>query len=175
MKEIATEREELLLRSTSEFCQALLDPPPPPKLITKYFTPANPRITEHGPEWARTRLPFLAKTFSGESECEEYFTLLAQVLTMKLENDAFPAPESGEYVVDVAATAEKEEGELKGVVTVVGTGTFASIKTGKEWSEKFIYRFSGFDREGRIGHWEIWADPLSAWVAVGDTWASNLL
>jgi hypothetical protein len=94
---------------------------------------------------------------------------------MKLDNDAFPAPESGEYVVDVVATAEKGESELKGVVTVVGSGTFASIETGKEWSEKFIYRFSGFDQEGRIGHWEIWADPLSAWVAVGDTWASNLL
>jgi len=94
---------------------------------------------------------------------------------MKLENDAFPNIESGEYVVDAAAATGKGEDELKGVVTVVGTGTFASIQTGKEWSEKFIYRFSGFDQKGRIGHWEIWADPLSAWVAVGDTWTSNLL
>ena len=61
----------------------------------------------------------------------------------------------------------KGNSDLKGVVSVVGKGTLASIKTGKMWSEKFIYRFSAFDEEGRIGHWELWADPLSAWVAVG--------
>lgn len=38
----------------------------------------------------------------------------------------------------------------------------------KSWEEDFVYRLSGFDEEGRIGHWEIWADPLSAWDAVGD-------
>ena len=41
-------------------------------------------------------------------------------------------------------------------------------EAGKEWDEEFIYRFSGFDEEGKIGWWEIWADPLSAWVAVGE-------
>jgi hypothetical protein len=80
---------------------------------------------------------------------------------MYLPKDAFPR--SG-YVVD--AEAKAEGGDLKGIVTIVGRGTFASIKTGNQWSEKFVYRFSGFDDEGRIGHWEIWADPLSAWVAV---------
>jgi len=52
-------------------------------------------------------------------------------------------------------------------VTVVGKGKFESIETGRSWEEKFIYRFSGFDERGSIGHWEIWADPLSAWVAAG--------
>ncbi len=83
-----------------------------------------------------------------------------------MTNDAFPSISSGGYVVDAEATAE-DDGESKGVVSVVGQGVFVSVKTGKEWHEKFIYRFSGFDEEGKIGHWEIWADPLSAWVAVG--------
>ena len=79
--------------------------------------------------------------------------------------DTFPKPGSGGYVVDERAVVEGEEG--KGVVSVVGKASFASKKTGKGWHEEFIYRFSGFDEQGRIGHWEIWADPLSAWVAVG--------
>jgi hypothetical protein len=53
-------------------------------------------------------------------------------------------------------------------VSVVGKGRFASKKTGKGWNEKFIYRFSDFDSQGKIGHWEIWADPLSAWEAIGE-------
>lgn len=82
----------------------------------------------------------------------------------------------GGFVVDVEAHASAGEGEEgegegrgkgRGVVSVVGKGTFTSKKTGKSWDEQFIYRFSGFDGQGRIGHWEIWADPLSAWVAVG--------
>lgn len=103
----------------------------------------------------------------------EYFELLAQTLRMDLSAEAFPQPSSGGYVVDAEAKSEDcgaggaDVGEKRGVVSVVGKGTFKSVKTGREWSEKFIYRFSGFDQEGRIGHWEIWADPLSAWIAVG--------
>lgn len=87
---------------------------------------------------------------------------------MELPKDAFAR---AGYVVDASAEVEGSEGVdgrgQRGVVSVVGKGTFKSVQTGKAWSEKFIYRFSGFDAEGRIGHWEIWADPLSAWVAVG--------
>ena len=81
--------------------------------------------------------------------------MLGEVLEMELPDDAFPGPEG--FIVDAEA----------GMVSVVGQGRFASKKTGKGWEEQFIYRFSGFDGEGRIGHWEIWADPLSAWEAVG--------
>ena len=45
-------------------------------------------------------------------------------------------------------------------------GKFASVKTGKSWEEDFVYILSEFDEEGRIGRQEIWADPLSAWMAV---------
>lgn len=75
---------------------------------------------------------------------------------MELPKDSFPGPE--EFIVDAEA----------GMVSVVGKGRFSSRKTGKGWDEQFIYRLSGFDEEGKIGHWEIWADPLSAYDAVGE-------
>jgi hypothetical protein len=146
----------LLRKTTHAFCRALISPPPPADLLSTHFTHGNPRITEHGPSWSRSRLPFLAKTFSGKEGCEEYFKVLGEVLEMKLPDDAFPGLEG--FIVDAEA----------GMVSVVGNGHFASRKTSKGWDEQFIYRFSGFDDEGRIGHWEIWADPLSAWEAVGE-------
>ncbi|KAF8851081.1 hypothetical protein BDZ45DRAFT_601974 [Acephala macrosclerotiorum] len=160
-------RETQLRETASSFCQALLQtpPPPPPDLIRQFFGKVPrpslrpsiaPRITEHGPEWARSRLPFLSKTFTGHQECVEYFTLLGQTLKMHMGKDTFPPVESGGYVVDENAG---------GVVSVVGKARFESVMTGKAWDEEFIYRFSGFDSSGKIGHWEIWADPLSAWVA----------
>ncbi|CZR65885.1 uncharacterized protein PAC_15785 [Phialocephala subalpina] len=179
------DRKVLLRETASSFCQALLqDPPlPPSDLIRRFFVPDLTadsskstlvsasdfaRITEHGPEWARTRLPFLGRTFIGHEDCISYFTLLSETLKMHMGPDTFPGVESGGYVVDPKATVEDDdlEGvEAEGIVSVVGKARFESVKTGKAWEEKFIYRFSGFDREGKIGHWEIWADPLSAWVA----------
>jgi hypothetical protein len=170
MEEPSQSRKDLLRSSASSFCQALLEPPPPAELIRKYFTPANPCITEHGPEWARSRLPFLSRTFSGLEGCKEYFLVLSQTLTMHIGADTFPGLDG--YIVDVEATGEPHSSgggkQPEGAVSVVGKATFTSIKTGKQWHEQFIYRFSGFDDAGRIGHWEIWADPLSAWVAVGE-------
>ncbi|KAI4648156.1 hypothetical protein J4E93_004567 [Alternaria ventricosa] len=150
-----SDRSMELRMSTYLFCCALISPPPPSDLLSNYFT-KSPKITEHGPEWSRSRLPFLAKTFFGKDGCEEYFKLMTDVLDMVLPDDAFPR-DSG-FIVDADA----------GMVSVVGKGRFTSKKTGKGWDEQFIYRFSEFDYEGKIGHWEIWADPLSAWEAVGE-------
>ncbi|KAF1989599.1 hypothetical protein K402DRAFT_390562 [Aulographum hederae CBS 113979] len=165
-----TIRTSTLRKSAHLFCQALLSPPPPKELISKYFT-SNPQITEHGPTWATSRLPFLGKTFSGVDGSVEYFNVLSETLKMNMTEDTFPGPEG--FIVDIvdaqATTPDmaSSKGSAKGVVSVVGQATFSSVKTGKSWDEKFIYRLSGFDSEGRIGHWEIWADPLSAWDAVG--------
>jgi hypothetical protein len=132
----------------------LLSPPAPADLLSQHFG-NTPKITEHGPEWAQARLPFLAKTFSGKEGCQEYFKMMTDVLDMALPSDAFPGKEG--FIVDSEAD----------MVSVVGKGRFTSKKTGKAWDEQFIYRFSEFDGQGKIGHWEIWADPLSAWEAVG--------
>jgi hypothetical protein len=103
---------------------------------------------------------------------------------MRMSENTFPGPEG--FVVDPSAKVEGQN-ELTGVVCVVGKAQFESVKTGKKWKEQFIYRLSEFDKEGRIGHWvfsalllwahivqtaniriqEIWADPLSAFEAVG--------
>lgn len=148
-------RSTTLRSTTHAFCLALLGPPNPAALLSTYFTP-DPKITEHGPEWSRSRLPFLGTTFSGRAGCEEYFRLLGETLEMQLAADAFPGPEG--FIVDAEA----------GMVSVVGKGRFVSRRTGKGWDEQFVYRFGGFDGEGRFAHWEIWADPLSAWEAVGE-------
>jgi len=165
-----TGREALFRKTAHSFCQSLLKPPAPSALISEYFVPFYPRITEHGPSWATSRLPFLGKTFIGYRGCEEYFTVLSKTLEMNMGKDTFPSIDG--FVVDTEAEVEwmerKEKKRGKGVVSVVGQATFKSVKTGKEWHEEFIYRFSAFDDKGRIGHWEIWADPLSAWVAVGE-------
>lgn len=84
------------------------------------------------------------------------------------QEDTLPA--EGEYVVD----------EGKGRVVVVGLrGRFESVGTGRGWEERFVYvlgmrEVDGVDGEGEgMGRWrierlELWADPLSAWVACGD-------
>lgn len=165
-----TEKGALLRKTAYSFCESLLKPPAPSALISEYFVPFYPRITEHGPSWATSRLPFLGKTFIGYRGCEEYFIKLSKTLEMNMSKDTFPSIDG--FVVDAEAEVEwmeyKTKKKGKGVVSVVGQATFKSVKTGKEWHEEFIYRFSAFDDKGKIGHWEIWADPLSAWVAVGE-------
>ena len=67
-----------------------------------------------------------------------------------------------------------ERGRRGGLVSVSGTGQWQSVQTGQGRKESFTFRLSQFDHQGFIGHWEIWADPLSAWLAVhGDLSSSS--
>ncbi|EON64231.1 hypothetical protein W97_03462 [Coniosporium apollinis CBS 100218] len=160
-------RASLLRKNAHAFCRALLSPPAPPALIEKFFTSTKPRITEHGPAWATAVLPFLGKTFSGKEGCVEYFEVLGKTLKMQMGEATFPGPEG--FVVDAEAEITglgAAEGTAKGVVSVVGRARFESVQTGMGWDEAFIYRLSEWDDEGRFAHWEVWADPLSAWMAV---------
>ncbi|TKA83795.1 hypothetical protein B0A55_00025 [Friedmanniomyces simplex] len=187
--EIAQTRSSLLRQRAQAFCAAFLDLPnnPPDKLLAEHFTPTNPQITEHGPGWASKRLPFLGKTFASKGECLEYFRLLAKTLEFIPHARTFPLSGEGFVVDDQACVPSGDDGgggggggggsghhggvgkgwDGRGVVSVVGQAKFRAVGTGREWEEEFCYRLSGFDEEGRIGHWEVWADPLSAWVAVG--------
>ncbi|KAF2214036.1 hypothetical protein CERZMDRAFT_38463 [Cercospora zeae-maydis SCOH1-5] len=148
-----TDRASKLIATSHAFAKALETPLSPEDLLSKFFT-SSPKITEHGPAWARNRLPFIAKTYFGPDEFVEYFKTLSEVLFMKPD----PTPAIEQFAVQVNA----------GLVIVQGAGGFKSVKTGKSWKETFIWKFSEFDQEGKIGHWEIWADPLSAWNAVND-------
>ncbi|KAL9122180.1 MAG: hypothetical protein Q9187_001261 [Circinaria calcarea] len=158
-------RVSLLRTHAHAFCQAFLTSTPPRKILDDFFTSSPPpQITEHGPDWAVSRLPFLGVAFRGrdadgktppDTTCDKYFERLGNTLSFHPDEDSFPPPE--EFIVDATTDA----------VSVVAKAKFKSVKTGKSWDETFIYRLSKFDAEGRIGHWEIWADPLSAWEAVG--------
>ena len=169
--EIAQTRYSLLQQRIEAFCSAFLDLPddPPEKILTGHFTSSNPRITEHGPAWANKRLPFLGKTFTGKQECLQYFDLLPTTLDFIPNENTFP----GSVVDDRASTSDDGHSGVgkgwdgRGAVTVVGKAKFRAVQTSRSWEEQFIYRLSEFDEDGGIGNWEIWADPLSAWVAVG--------
>ena len=159
-------RSNLLRSKASAFCKAFLKSVPPTEMLDTFFT-TNPQIHEHGPSWAISELPFLGITFSGRQTsnspsslnsliptCDDYFSRLASTLSFHPSQDTFPPDE--EFVVDTKASA----------VSVVAKARFESVKTGVGWDEEFMYKLSGFDEEGRIGRWDVWADPLSAWVAV---------
>ena len=156
-----------LMRSTAySFCKAFATGSPPSETLDKYFT-SNPKILEHGPKWANLRLPFLGIKFHGRRSqssstatsrrtCDDYYDRLTATLSFHPHEKTVPPIE--EFMVDAE----------RGTVTVKLHATFASVKTGKDWEEDFIYVLSDFNEEGRIGSQELWADPLSAWIAVGE-------
>ena len=147
---MSSQRSTILRSEAASFCQDLIRLTPQ-ELLPRYFT-SNSKITEHGPTWCRNRLPFLAKTFSGisgKNSCMSYFEALSQTLKMHMDETTFP--DGNGYIVDPDAVVEGESSS--GVVCVVGKAFFESVKTGKSWHEQFIYRLSGFDADGKIGHW----------------------
>ena len=172
----ATSRADLLRSTAESFCKAFVSGASPTEMLDIYFT-SNPSITEHGPLWAAERLPFLGKTFWGRrqqnslsspapssgSTCDDYYDLLTSTLSFHPTEKTLPS--SDQFVVD--AEVRSASGK-KGAVTVKLQAEFRSIKTGKGWTEEFVYVLSDFDDEGKIGCQELWADPLSAWVAVGE-------
>lgn len=155
------------MRDTAEaFCKAFVSGASPQETLDKYFS-SCPKIIEHGPTWATERLPFLGRTFQGrrtkgalglspKTTCDDYFDLLTSTLAFHPTDDTLPSKE--QFMVDP---------EL-GTVTIKLHAKFTSIKTGKSWEEDFIYVLSEFDEDMKIGRQELWADPLSAWMAVGD-------
>ena len=158
------ETEDEAMRSTTyEFCKSFAAGMPGPDCLNKYFS-SQPKITEHGPSWAIERLPFLSTTFEGRSghspskgkTCDEYYDLLTATLSFEPASVIVPSKE--EIAVDAKA----------GIVTVKLHARFTSVKTGRSWEEDFVYVLSEFDANGKIGRQELWADPLSAWIAVED-------
>ncbi|KAL9636128.1 MAG: hypothetical protein Q9164_003019 [Protoblastenia rupestris] len=152
------------MRSTAySFCNSFADGLAGSECLNRYFS-SKPKITEHGPRWATARLPFLSITFEGRRgqgnplgiTCDDYYDLLTSTLTF--DPDSVIIPQREQFAVDPAA----------GTATVRLHAKFASLKTGKDWEEDFVYVLSGFDEEGKIGCQDLWADPLSAWMAIGD-------
>ena len=152
------------MRSTAySFCQSLAAGMSGPTCLDRYFT-TQPKITEHGPSWATERLPFLSTTFKGrrghsqanERTCDDYYDLLGA--TLSFDPASVIVPRRQRVAIDAEA----------GIVTVKLHARFSSVKTGRSWEEDFVYVLSEFNEDGKIGCQELWADPLSAWIAVGD-------
>ena len=152
------------MRNTAlSFCEAFGAGISGPQCLDNFFI-QNPSIIEHGPQFASVRLPFLATPFSGRKRhgyqekdtCDDYYDLLTS--TLALVPGSLQVPSRQDVAVDVEY----------GIVTVRLHARFKSVRTGVAWDENFVYVLSQFDDEGRAGRQELWADPLSAWLAVGD-------
>lgn len=159
-------------KTTHDFCCSFAAGTPGEKCLDQFFT-ASPAILEHGPVWASQKLPFLATKFQGrrvksleknptetemtqesKTTCDDYYELLTSVLSY--DPSSVFVPQEQEIAVD----------PLAGIATVKLHARFQSVETGKAWNEDFVYVLSEFDQNGRIGRHELWADPLSAWMAV---------
>ncbi|KAL9608185.1 MAG: hypothetical protein Q9167_006963, partial [Letrouitia subvulpina] len=147
-----------LLRQTARsFCAAFIRGDPPQALLDTYFT-SRPAIHEHGPSWARERLPFLAYRFEGRGSSSSLPTTTTSSSTSAAARDddddgkggtqqltcddyyallkqtlAFhPAgdmlPAEEAFAVDLGA-------EAGGVVSVRMRARFSSVRTGKGWEE----------------------------------------
>lgn len=169
-------RAHLLRTNANEFCTAFLfGTMPPHDLLTKYFQ-SHATITEHGPEWAAEHLPFLGFTFKGRSQhkdtnddetCDAYFAKLGA--TLALHADEHSLPEQADFVVDLSANLNSNDAKDggSGVVFVKANARLTALATQNSWHEEFVMVLSGFDKDGMIGHLEIWADNLSALKGVG--------
>jgi hypothetical protein len=170
-------RTQRMLSTAESFCNAFVAGSKPSEMLDAYFSPTG-SITEHGPLWANARLPFLAKTFSGrrasdvqnsaepprpeKTTCDDYFDLLGATISFHPHEKTLPAREG--YVVDPDTVIPGSEG--RGVVMVRAHAKLGGVETGQSWEEEFVFVFSGFGEEMKIGRMEIWADNLSAWKGV---------
>ena len=135
-----------LLNAATSFCAAFASHTPPIQLLQTHFTHHHPsiRIHEHGlPQLA----PFLGRTFTGAAGLAEYLSLVSSSLT-------YSDLHFTSYLVDAAARQ----------VCVRGGGRFTWTSTGQSWDETFVY-ILGFDEEGRVERYEVWADTGAAWLA----------
>ena len=157
-----SDKIERLRNTAFDFCTGFASGVSGHECLDRFFT-TNPVLLEHGPPWATTRLPFLAVPFQGRrgqdgaktGTCDDYYDLLTA--TLAVEPGSVVVPPKQYIAVDAD----------QGIVTVRLHAKFSSIKTGKAWEEDFVYVLSKFDEDAKIGCQELWADPLSAYSAVG--------
>jgi hypothetical protein len=141
-------RRKLILAKAQSLATAIASKADPATIMSHFPESSKAFAHEYGPSPVTSSIPFLGKTFEGYQGIEKYMSLLGELL--EYENMEF-----FDYTV-----AEEEE-----VVTVKGRANWTYVKTAKKWDETFIWRLSRFDEEGKIGGYEVWADPLSLWWA----------
>lgn len=141
-------RSKLLLAKAQSLATAVASQVDSKTIMSHFPKSSSAFAHEYAPDSVNDSIPFLGKTFEGYHGIETYMSLMTEYL--KYEDMEF-----FDYAV-----AEEEE-----VVTVKGSAKWTYVKTGKKWEETFIWRLSRFDEEGKIGGYEVWADPLSLWWA----------
>ncbi|CAL8575247.1 hypothetical protein XPA_001182 [Xanthoria parietina] len=146
---------------THAFISAFIAGSPPSETLSKYFTPTA-SIHEHGPTWARSRLPFLAKTFTGRSSSPSPSSSSSSSSKPPPPLSSPPAPQPpntnttnnetpetmDDYYTHLASTLRFKPtpttlpplsafnvDKEKGVVSVVLEGGFESVRTGRGWVE----------------------------------------
>lgn len=135
-----------LLEAATSFCASFSASRPGPEILARHFTHHHSSILvhEHGlPQLA----PFLGRTFRGADGLTDYLSVVAECL-------GFEDMRFTEYVVDAEACT----------VCVRGGARFTWKSTGQSWDETFVYVL-GFDGEGRVEKYEVWADSGAAWLA----------
>lgn len=133
-----------LLEAATAFCEAFAAQKPPPELLSHFSSSSDIVVHEHG---LPTLAPFLGRDFRGRDGVQRYLEVVSECLS-------FTNMRVGGYVVDAEA----------GRVAARGTARFTWKSTGQEWEEEFAYML-GFDEEGKVVSYEIWADSGAAYLA----------
>ncbi|GAA5982626.1 hypothetical protein JCM10908_006723 [Rhodotorula pacifica] len=132
-----------------------------PSTFRSFFTEEQaPVCIEHGPSGIE-ELPFLGKEFKGEEgegSILEYFDLIGTVLKgrgSRFEDD------------DLLAKVYEKNHVHTARAIWTGTATWSVAQTGREWDEAVVWAFDLLreGREWKIQKWEVWAEPLSAYLA----------
>ena len=186
--------QELLRKKIYEFSDVLDRGGPPEELVTSFFHPhAVPSVHEYGPQWAYEVLKYLGewKGYPSESarrraaldaededpddsfgfdkgprnetprgDVLDYMKALGSLLTpMKI------VPNEDTFQYDLRTLS----------VSCTGEGTFRANNTGQTWKETWCWLLVFEQLRPELGirgnplkilSWEIFADPLSAWLAV---------
>ncbi|RDB20508.1 hypothetical protein Hypma_012407 [Hypsizygus marmoreus] len=133
-----------LLTAAQQFCDAFSTHQPLPILLSHFSATHQASVFEHGePHLA----PFLGRRFAGLSGVEEYFTLIASLLSY--EDMHF-----SEFVIDTEARKAAMKGQAR----------FTWLSTGESWDETFAYILD-FDEDAKVAEYQIWADSGAAYLA----------
>ncbi|KAF8974418.1 hypothetical protein BDZ97DRAFT_21640 [Flammula alnicola] len=140
---MAPSREELS-QAAQTFCDAFAEKNDLETILSYFSTTHEVSAIEYGhPILA----PFLGRPFVGISGVQQYFELIASLLSYK--DITF-----SQYVIDPVAMK----------VSVKGKGTFTWLSTGQSWDETFTYTLD-FDDELKVIQYQVWADSGAAYLA----------
>ncbi|KAF9534985.1 hypothetical protein CPB83DRAFT_888926 [Crepidotus variabilis] len=133
-----------LFNAAENFCQAFAEHKDLEYILSLFSVTHATSVIEYGDP---ILAPFLGKEFIRPRKIQEYFELLASLVSH--ENVKF-----SEYFADVEAMK----------VSVKGDGKFTWLSTKQSWHETFTYTLD-FDDELKVVKYQVWADSGAAYLA----------